>query len=272
MSHPLPASASTLPVTQDEALPAPRHSPRLFVVSPHLDDAVLGCGSLLAMFGGSVVCTVFTGEPAVARRTPWDEASGFRDSHEAMRARCREDERALAWCGATPLHLGFLDAQYEASPRPEAIAEALADALARMGHCLPVFPLGLWHADHERVGAACRLLLRARRVNGSGGCIAYEDAIYRALPGVLDAGLARLEAEQLHASRWRPPGPRARLSRQVAAIKRRAVEAYPSQLRALGPFPPDVARAERYWRIEPRVTVDSADDLAVCGRQTSMRA
>ncbi|MCG5075122.1 PIG-L deacetylase family protein [Paraburkholderia tagetis] len=235
---------------RDGALPAPRHLPRLFVVSPHLDDAVLGCGSLLATFGGSVVCTVFAGEPAIARRTPWDEASGFRDSHQAMRARYREDECALACCGARPIRLAFLDAQYGAMEEPEAIAEVLADALERIGrqgHYLPVFPLGLWHHDHERVGAACRLLLRTRCI---AECIAYEDAIYRAMPGVLDEGLARIESARLRASPWLPRTLGAWPGRQAAAIKRRAIRAYPSQLRALGPFPADVARAERYWRIE----------------------
>ncbi|MFX1675801.1 PIG-L family deacetylase [Paraburkholderia sp. A2WS-5] len=227
--------------------------PRLFVVSPHLDDAVLGCGSLLARFGGSVVCTVFAGEPAIARCTPWDEASGFRDSHEAMRVRCREDECALAHCGAKPLWLRFPDAQYGAAARPEAIAAALAEAFEQVGlhgRYLPVFPLGLWHSDHECVGAACRLLLRTRRM---AECIAYEDAIYRAIPGVLDEGLARIEAARLCASPWRPHALGASPGRWIAALKRRAVLAYASQLRAFRRYPPDAARAERYWRVAPRI-------------------
>ncbi|NLP60274.1 PIG-L deacetylase family protein [Paraburkholderia sacchari] len=234
------------------ALAAPRRIPHLVVVSPHLDDAVLGCGSLLASFGGSVVCTVFAGEPAVARRTPWDEASGFRDSHEAMRARPREDECALACCGAKPLRLKFVDAQYGAEEPPETIAAALAEVFERVGQhgrFLPVFPLGLWHRDHECVGAACRLLLRTRRI---AECIAYEDAIFRAIPGALDEGLARIEAALLCASPWHPHALDASPGRQLAALKRRAVGAYPSQLRAFGHYPPDVARAERYWRLAPR--------------------
>lgn len=234
--------------------PSPRavrkSMPRLIVVSPHLDDAVLGCAGLLARCPGSVVCTVFAGEPAVPMQTDWDHASGFADAHEAVRARRREDERALALCNATPLWLDFLDGQYGATPEVETVAHALAQQFARYSAYLPVCPFGLWHPDHELVGAACRLLLRTRRV---ARFIAYEDAIHRAMPGVLDDGFARFEAERLRAS---PMGVQAfgqRFPRQIAAIKRRAVRAYPSQMRAFAPFPPDVERPERYWRVEPRL-------------------
>jgi len=36
----------------------------MLVVSPHLDDAVLSCGRLLAGRPGSVVATVFAGVPS----------------------------------------------------------------------------------------------------------------------------------------------------------------------------------------------------------------
>ncbi|RQN34014.1 PIG-L family deacetylase [Paraburkholderia tropica] len=59
----------------------------LFVVSPHLDDAVFGCATLLAAQPGATVCTVFAGTPRAPQIQPWDEAAGFSDSSEAMRAR-----------------------------------------------------------------------------------------------------------------------------------------------------------------------------------------
>lgn len=222
-------------------------APRLIVVSPHLDDGVLGCAGLLARRAGSIVCTVFAGEPAVAMRTDWDEASGFADAHEAVRARRREDERALALCSATPLWLEFLDGQYGASPDVADVAHALAEQFARFDAYLPVCPLGLWHPDHQLVGAACRLLLQTGRL---ARYIAYEDAIYRAMPGVLDAGFRRLEAEHLRVSRMHAQAFGRLPARKIAAIKRRAVGTYPSQMRAFGPFPPDVKRPERYWQVE----------------------
>ncbi|MCX5544346.1 PIG-L family deacetylase [Paraburkholderia sp. CNPSo 3076] len=224
-------------------------APRLIVVSPHLDDAVLGCTGLLARCPGSIVCTVFAGEPAAPMHTQWDEAGGFADAHEAVRARKREDERALALCGATPMWLDFLDGQYGATPAVEDVARTLAEQFARFGAYLPVCPFGLWHSDHQLVGAACRLLLQTERLTRY---IAYEDAIYRAMPGVLDVGFRRLEAERLRVSPMSAQAFGRYPARRLAAIKRRAVGAYPSQVRAFGPFPPDVERAERYWRVERR--------------------
>lgn len=229
----------------DDTPALPRHAPRLFVVSPHLDDAVLGCGALLARRPGAVVCTVFTGEPGQPAHTPWDEASGFADSREAMRARRDEDERALALCAAQAVRLDFLDAQYGATPPAHAIADALAAQLERFPEHRLVCPVGLWHSDHELVGAACRLLLHRGHLRSY---VAYEDAIYRAIPGALAAGFARIESERLRASML--PAQAFALPRHAAALKRRAIRAYGSQLRALGPYPHDAIKAERYWRLE----------------------
>lgn len=235
--------------TQTAARPAmtPSASPRLIVVSPHLDDAVLSCGSLLARCAGSVVCTVFAGKPVEPLRTDWDTASGFGDAHEAMDARWQEDERALALCGAAPLWLDFLDSQYGAPPGVAEVADALEAQFRRFDSCLPVCPLGLWHSDHELVGAACRRLVSSRRL---AGCIAYEDAIYRAMPGVLKAGLTRVRDDGLRACFVHPRAFGAASRSNAAAIKRRAIEAYESQARAFDSFPPDVKRRERFWRIE----------------------
>lgn len=221
--------------------------PRLIVVSPHLDDAVLGCGGLLATCPDSVVCTVFAGEPASPLHTEWDEASGFANAHEAVRARRREDEHALALCGAAPLWLDFLDGQYGATPAVEDVAHALHEQFSRFDGYVPVCPLGLWHSDHELVGAACRLLLKTERVMR---IVAYEDAIYRAMRGVLEGGFQRLEADCLRANEIKAQAFGRYPARELAAIKRRAIYAYPSQMRAFGPFPPDVERPERYWRVE----------------------
>ena len=228
----------------DDEFNAPRRAPRFFAVSPHLDDAVLGCSTLLSLRSGAVVCTVFAGEPARPARTPWDEAGGFADSHEAMAARREEDERALALWAARAVRLDFLDAQYGATPTVSAVADAIAAQFERFASRTLVCPLGLWHSDHELVGAACRSLLLTGRLRA---CIAYEDPIYRAIPGALSAGFARLESQRLRAS----PLPLQPLApRRAAAIKLRAVRAYGSQLRAFGSFPLDVARTERYWRLE----------------------
>jgi LmbE family N-acetylglucosaminyl deacetylase len=52
----------------------PREFDRILVISPHLDDAVLGASHLLHSHEGSTVITVFAGRPAEypTEPTPWD--------------------------------------------------------------------------------------------------------------------------------------------------------------------------------------------------------
>jgi hypothetical protein len=64
-------------------------------VSPHLDDAVLSCWTVIAGEGNVTVATVFTAGPKVGITTPWDRDSGV-DSAERMAQRRDEDAAALA--------------------------------------------------------------------------------------------------------------------------------------------------------------------------------
>lgn len=122
----------------------------VLVVSPHLDDAVLSAGQFLAGLPGAVVVTMLAGIPDPPVTTPWDVASGFATSQEALETRRAEDETALALLKATPVHLDFLDGQYA-----PADANALSDALIeQVEYHQPEFvlgPLGVHHHDHERV-------------------------------------------------------------------------------------------------------------------------
>lgn len=219
-----------------------------FVVSPHLDDAVFSCGMLLATHPGSVVCTVFAGEPPTRQVTAWDRACGFANSHEAMVTRRREDVRALALCGARPVHLGFLDAQYGAPPRVTDIAEQIAHAWRASGIRTLIVPLGLYHGDHVTTSDAWRLLLAART---PAACIAYEDALYRTQRGIVRDKREQLARERI-AMRPLPEHVLApRSSGAAAATKRRAVQAYRTQLRALeDAYPYDLAEPERFWALE----------------------
>ncbi len=85
----------------------------LAAVSPHLDDAVAGCGALLAGTPGSTVITVFAGVPdAAVPLTEWDRRCGFGDGESAMKWRLGEDDKALHLLKAQPARLPFLDDQY----------------------------------------------------------------------------------------------------------------------------------------------------------------
>ncbi|MBB3257335.1 LmbE family N-acetylglucosaminyl deacetylase [Paraburkholderia bannensis] len=220
----------------------------LFVVSPHLDDAVFSCGSLLAARRGAVVCTVFAGTPADPVHRSWDEAAGFEDSTQAMHARTLEDEYALSLCEACGVRLGFFDGQYAPLPAAQTVARAIAEELARWPGATPVVPLGLRHSDHRCVADAWLVLFRARSMTS---CIVYEEAIHRTARDLTGQRLAELANAGLSVERldeaWCP----ARTSARAQHMKRRCVQAYASQLRAFGArIPADLGAPEQYWRVE----------------------
>jgi LmbE family N-acetylglucosaminyl deacetylase len=95
----------------------------VLVISPHLDDAVLSCGALLAHLAPRhliTVATVFT----AAAPPPWSlpgrrqlrELGGV--DAEDFFAQCRaEDADVLAGLGAAEAHLGFRDALFRRGRR-----------------------------------------------------------------------------------------------------------------------------------------------------------
>lgn len=222
----------------------------MVVISPHLDDAVFGCGALLADTPGSTVITVLAGAPAQPLRTDWDRRCGFADARQAIAARRAEDAAALRRLRARPLWLDFLDSQYGDVAQPAAIVAALARHLAALAPQRVLIPLGLFHSDHRLVHAAAWQLHRPR---GPGELLAYEDAIYRALPGLLQQRLAELAAGGISAT----PAPLQ--AHDADRLKPDAVAAYASQLRALGPERcADLARPERYWSLAPEAPPTSS--------------
>jgi LmbE family N-acetylglucosaminyl deacetylase len=219
----------------------------LVLISPHLDDAVFSCGEALAAHPGSVVVTVFAGTPADgAQRTEWDARCGFANAAEAVAARRAEDERALARLAASARWLRFADAQYGEACALDEVTCALGAALDTFADAMVLAPLGLFHSDHRIVHDACREALATRPHLPA---LAYEDALYRALPGLLHERLAELARAGRRATPVRalaPPGAH-------ADAKREAVRCYASQLRAFGPGGyGDVHEPERAWRLEPR--------------------
>lgn len=218
------------------------------VVSPHLDDAVFGCGAMLAAHPGSVVVTVFAAMPADAGiATDWDARCGFADAGAAMAARRAEDKAALAEVGAVPHWLDFVDGQYGGAIADDAIATAIARALTTLDATRVFIPLGLFHDDHLRVHRAA---VAAWRGHAGTAAWAYEDAIYRAMTGLLDGRVAELHASA-HLRIAATPTTFA-CSADDAARKASAVRRYASQAPALGAEGmADAARPERYWQLLP---------------------
>lgn len=217
----------------------------MLVISPHLDDAVLSCGNLLASRPGSTVLTVFAGAPHHAAEpvTPWDAACGFRNAHEAIGARRAEDRAALSLLGAQPLWLEFCDSQYGETPPVEELRDALKELLLGLGDEMVLYPMGLYHSDHLLVHDASRAALRS--LPGA-RFLVYEDALYRGMKGVLQQRLAAFAA---HGCRATPA--RLACDAGTAALKARAVQAYASQLRAFGAGGyDDAAQPERFWTLD----------------------
>ena len=88
-------------------------------VSPHLDDAVLSCGALLAQLARTnsvTVLTVFSAARPPARWAPSArgelQGHGATDALEYFEDRRAEDIAALTEAGAKWMHLGFTDAPF----------------------------------------------------------------------------------------------------------------------------------------------------------------
>ena len=219
----------------------------MLVVSPHLDDAVFSCAGFLAAAPGSTVLTVFAGVPADAEATAteWDRRCGFANAAAAMQARRAEDRSALALLGARPIWFDLLDSQYAApasdNNENDALLRALTTALAPFaGYTTVLIPLGLFHADHLRVHRACRAALGA---SATANVFAYEDAIYRAMPGVLAGRFAALAEEGTACALQALPV-------EATPVVQAAIAAYVSQLPAFSDEArADLAQPPRAWRL-----------------------
>lgn len=221
---------------------------RLVVVSPHLDDAVLSCGRLLAARPRAAVVTVFAGRPpATSPVTPWDAAGGFDTGDDVVGRRRMEDAAACARLHANPIWLPFLDAQYGAEDQPvETVAGSIAAVVDALAPTTVAVPLGLHHADHVAASDAALAALGAR---DDLDVLLYADWPYSELHGAIPRRLQQLEHDGVALSPATDVAPDPGLH---APLKRRAVDCYASQRRAFAARGVENLRAsvpaERYWR------------------------
>lgn len=164
----------------------------LVVVSPHLDDAVFSCGTLIAATAlrqPVTILTVCAGVPRPAVQlvggeslgyvTQLDMAAGFESSVDAMEVRREEDKAAADLLGAQVIHLDVLDGQYDRPDDPSRmtrISVALGLELRRYQaeaaqDVTVLSPVGIRHADHIAVAAVC----------ASWATLRYEELPYREL-------------------------------------------------------------------------------------------
>jgi len=203
---------------------------RLLVISPHLDDAVLSAGELIASYPGSAVVTVFAGRPPryPAKPTAWDAAGGFGSGDDVVAARRKEDSGALDVLGASAIWLDFVDHQYLGArerPRAADIAPALAEVVKNRRPTAVFMPMGIANPDHvvtHEAGLMVRAGLDGRASAPQWFC--YQDAGYSHLPGLLAWRISRL----MRSSAW--PTPPVIPVRPDPVRKRAAVANYRSQL------------------------------------------
>jgi hypothetical protein len=133
-------------------------------LSPHWDDAVLDCWSLLASDGELTVVNVFAGSPPPGHRGRWEAVIGAQDSAQRARERMAEDVRALAHAGRTPLNLPLLDAQYRRWEPSVVQLDDIDRALAAQVQLASrvYVPAGIGsHADHLLLRRYGRVLAEA---------------------------------------------------------------------------------------------------------------
>jgi len=246
------------PELRDWGTITPGELDRIVIVSPHLDDAVLGCSTLMAAHAGTTVVTVFAGRPS-EYPTPmqhWDSLCGFVEGDEVHVERRAEDAAALELLDATPVWLEFVEHSYLERAdwvRPERVVDTLDGAVRALDPTAVFAPFGLANPDHDCTHDAA-MLVRDRFVESSSGervsWFLYEDTGYKHIPGLLAWRVARLFRRGI----W--PTPAAVPVDTDRARKDAAVACYPSQLLALeaewairaklaAPAP------EQFWRLAP---------------------
>ena len=104
--------------TSAEAQSAKVVGERTIVCSPHFDDSVLSCWSVLDREESCAVVNVFTGAPGGGFVSWYDRQNGAFNSASHMLERALEDRHALSVAGKTATNLGMWEVQYRLRRSP----------------------------------------------------------------------------------------------------------------------------------------------------------
>jgi LmbE family N-acetylglucosaminyl deacetylase len=202
----------------------------LVIFSPHLDDAVLSCGALMAKNPGSVVATVFAGTPRDSDEPgDWDVQCEFGSATEAMDTRKREDRNALALLSAELDHGPVLDEQYRI---PTNRSQQIRNYVRRvLDECQPssVFiPLGLGNPVGDHAEVRNQALAVYRQTRSTEPWFVYIDLPYgRKLPEQIRSAESVLRDQGIHLGQ-------STLSDRVGEQRKLgAVDCYETQVRVL---------------------------------------
>ncbi|NCC30671.1 MAG: PIG-L family deacetylase [Chloroflexia bacterium] len=218
---------------------------RHLVLSPHLDDAALSCGSMLAGFAArkqpALVVNICSGSPSPTTR--WSRFAEALHKQwalpaaEAMRLRLQEDRVALEILGVDSYQLDLLDAIYRVphayvddatlfgtiaqdDPLAGEVRPLIEKLIERFPGATIYAPLAVGnHVDHQAVYRVAAELAR----NGVSVAF-YEDVPYVAKPGAFEARMAVLGGIEAFTPILMPVDAVA-LARKIDAIK-----AYHSQI------------------------------------------
>ena len=145
---------------------APPDAAWLFL-SPHLDDAVLSCGALIAEFAPRrpvTVATLFTAAgplPHTRAARSFMRQCAAADAATLFAARRAEDQDVVHEIGAVPVHLDETDALYRRRAVPEPV-ERLAGLLPELVHRYPTFRYDIAKGRVSRGDRGLVRKLRAR--------------------------------------------------------------------------------------------------------------
>ena len=230
------------------------------LLSPHLDDAVFSCWSVLTGGDDVRVANVFAAAPPAGFVSPWDEWCGAPDSATLMRTRTDEDRAALARAGHVASYLPLLEEQY--ATRRSTLGEIDAAVVSVAPTASVVYApaaLGVPHPDH-------RLVREYAGVLAAGGLpvVLYADLPYAVRSGGWPAWVAEGAGARprLHPF-WAPALVAARgaevkavvLSDDAARAKIEAMRLYRTQFRFLdhkGELSDvRISGREVFWRLRP---------------------
>lgn len=134
------------------------------VLSPHLDDAVIDCWSVLNSEPSVTVVNVFAGVPSSDMLVHWDRLCGADHSAAFVERRRAEDREALQLLGREPVNLPFLAEPYRRphqAPTFRTLDAALTRELDEVSLVYAPAVLGTVHPDHLLVRSYALALARS---------------------------------------------------------------------------------------------------------------
>ncbi len=231
------------------------------VLSPHLDDATLSLGGLIAKSTHSadspIIATVFSGTPKVATSTTWDTKSGFKNSNEAMSTRLSENNDSAYILNSQVVNMGYLDNEYRGITATTSLENKIAADIIKLirGHDTgtssmeiygpAVFPGDAGHVDHTILHDAYMDVISQYKPKGIVTFFIYEDFPYAKEAGVPKTDITKTlrsnEPQFSYAPIYIP------LTKDIVSTKEDAIKAYGSQLTAMAVNKVDIASSSLNW-------------------------